>query len=171
MRFIFAIQHFIPVEMQKGNLQAQQAAIADIPVNSPPAPSTQGYQQQLYHQPLNAATNFPPGENDFECRWLQQYGGNPCGQRFSDKRELVMHLNRVHGVNGSATRVITCRWLPHPTLTVCNRLLKRCSFSRHVDVHFRHSIACPYQGCGKTYSRRDSLKIHMKTHSNVIFNT
>ena len=151
--------------MQESNFQVQPAAVAqDVSVN-PPAPSIQEY-QQLPHQPLNDATNFFSGKDNFECRWLQQNGRNPCGERFSDKRELVRHLNCVHGVNGSATRVITCRWLPHHASSVCGRPLKRCNFPRHVDVHFGCTIACPYLGCGKTYSRQDSLKIHMKTHGN-----
>jgi len=160
------IQHIL---VEQGNHhQEEQAVITQgIPVNLPPSSDAQGHQHQPLHQPpdINDATHSPSEEDSFECRWLQQDGKSPCGQRFPDRMEVVKHLNHVHGVNGTAKCKITCRWLPRNTSGVCNRQIRRSSVSRHVNIHLGQTFSCSYLGCRKSYSRRDSLKKHMKTHS------
>ena len=154
--------------VEKGNYHLAQQAVVTLggPVHPSPLSDAQGYQHQSLHQSLNIndAIRSPP-EDNLECRWLRQDGRGPCGQKFSDRMEVVKHLNHVHGVNGSAKRNITCHWLPRSASSVCGRHLKRSNVSRHVNVHFGQTISCPYLGCTKSYSRHDSLKKHMKTHS------
>lgn len=155
-----------------GNYHQEQQAV--VTQGSPVHPSLSGaqwHQRQSLHQPSNFNNAIHSlSEGNFECRWLRQGGRIPCGQRFSDRMKVIKHLNHVHGVNGSARRDITCRWLPHHTLSVCGQRLKRCNVSRHVNVHLGQVLPCPYPGCGKSYSRRDSLNKHMKKHSDGNFN-
>ncbi|KIM60864.1 hypothetical protein SCLCIDRAFT_1216379 [Scleroderma citrinum Foug A] len=151
----------------------QQAVVTQgTPVCPSHLSDAQGYQRQSLHQPSdsNDGIHSPPEEDNLECCWLGQDGKSPCGQKFSDRMKVLKHLNHVHGVNGSARRDITCRWLPRSASSVCGRHLKRSNVSRHVDVHLGQTILCPYLGCGKSYSRGDSLRKHMKAHSGGNFN-
>ncbi|KAG6332837.1 hypothetical protein ID866_6254, partial [Astraeus odoratus] len=102
------------------------------------------------------------------CCWLAKENAVPCGQIFPSRKDLIEHLNREHGVNGTAKRDIICRWFPHAASKICGQPLRRSGFPRHVDVHRGSKVRfpCSYPGCGKSYSRRDVLNNHVKSHQN-----
>ena len=95
------------------------------------------------------------------CRWLS--GGILCGQDCTNFDELIIHLGRVHDVQGPAGRRLACHWLT--PVGICGKLCRRDAYRRHIATHLSHSVSC--DECGKTFSRGDTLRGHRKkVHGN-----
>ncbi|KIJ58262.1 hypothetical protein HYDPIDRAFT_119745, partial [Hydnomerulius pinastri MD-312] len=82
----------------------------------------------------------------FRCRWLLEESGIPCDEVLPDRKVFLLHLGAAHGAKGSSDELVTCRL--------------RDNLPRHVDGHYGWRVYCPY--CPKSYSRRDTLKDHIR---------
>ncbi|KAH0829000.1 hypothetical protein J3R83DRAFT_2449 [Lanmaoa asiatica] len=91
-----------------------------------------------------------------QCRWLT--GGRPCSQSFADFQYLIVHLNRVHDVQGSAARKLVCQWLTDNGR--CGKEYRRGGYKRHIGTHLGYSVPCTE--CDKHFSREDSMRAHRK---------
>lgn len=107
----------------------------------------------------------PPCNRKLVCKWFPGEHNRVCNQQFESQRDLICHLNHVHGVNGTAKREIRCQWLLNADSSLtCSRVVRRAGFSRHVDVHVEATFMCSYPGCKKSYSRQDVLQKHIIKH-------
>lgn len=98
-------------------------------------------------------------EISHKCCW------NSCvGQNYGSAEELRKHLVEVHCTQ--TTEGYICFW------ENCVRALKPFSTKHRLVAHFsthtgEKPFSCPYDGCTKRFSRKDSLNFHIKTHSKV----
>ncbi|RKP33775.1 hypothetical protein BJ085DRAFT_22311, partial [Dimargaris cristalligena] len=109
------------------------------------------------------ATSLTPSDGDLDtgdspCQW------DDCNLVFPSLASLVDHLSSDHIGSGKSTYV--CGWRG------CNRhhrpFTKRHKMFNHLRTHTGEKpFPCPVEGCGKSFSRPDSLATHVKTHSDV----
>ncbi|KAJ1983089.1 hypothetical protein H4R34_001477 [Dimargaris verticillata] len=126
--------------------------------------------EALDHAQLNDAAGFmrglscPPTTANFNygleipCQW------DDCDRIFPSMTALVDHLNVDHVGSGKSTYV--CGWRG------CSRnhrpFCKRHKMQNHLRTHTGEKpFPCPVEGCGKSFSRPDSLATHVKTHSDI----
>ncbi|KAG0180461.1 hypothetical protein DFQ29_000660 [Apophysomyces sp. BC1021] len=93
-----------------------------------------------------------------QCRWRD------CGEKFDELKNLISHISEAHVGSGKPT--YSCEW------EGCSRnqkpFTKRHKMYNHLRTHTgERPFVCPKDGCGKRFSRPDSLTTHIKTHSNV----
>ncbi|KAI3629512.1 hypothetical protein MIR68_012527 [Amoeboaphelidium protococcarum] len=94
-----------------------------------------------------------------KCCWQ---GCNLLCPTVGDLRE---HIVEVHIAPDESGKYI-CHW------ENCSRnkepFQKRLRILNHIAVHTKEKpFCCPVEGCGKSFSRKDSLTTHLKTHSGV----
>jgi len=92
-----------------------------------------------------------------QCQW------DKCEQTFTNIEALVEHLHKDH-LEKDGKRELICLW------DGCSRNKKPFKASYMLRIHMRsHSgekpCVCPYQGCGKRYSRHENLKTHIRSHT------
>jgi hypothetical protein len=92
------------------------------------------------------------------CRWAG------CNEIFFSLEDLIHHVGQVH--IGSGKPGYVCEW------EGCTRgdkpFTKRHKMYNHLRTHTgERPYQCSIEGCGKRFSRPDSLSTHIKTHSNV----
>jgi len=93
-----------------------------------------------------------------ECLWAN------CGKLFPTLEALIAHVGEEHIGSGKAS--YKCEWAG------CTRMqkpfTKRHKMFNHLRTHTgERPFACQIEGCGKRFSRPDSLATHVKTHSNI----
>jgi len=71
------------------------------------------------------------------------------------------HLGRAHDVQGSAARRLVCQWMID-TGEPCGKKYRRDGFRRHIGTHVGLSVPCDEPDCGKSFSRKDSMRAHFK---------
>ncbi|CAO3661718.1 unnamed protein product [Rhizopus stolonifer] len=93
-----------------------------------------------------------------QCEWKE------CRKEFDQLQELIAHVNNEH--IGSGKPSYFCEWKN------CQRnekpFIKRHKMYNHLRTHTGEKLfICTEEGCGKKFSRLDSLSAHRKTHSNI----
>ncbi|KAG1473581.1 hypothetical protein G6F56_000876 [Rhizopus delemar] len=93
-----------------------------------------------------------------QCEWRE------CRKEFDQLQELIAHVNNKH--IGSGKPSYFCEWKN------CQRnekpFIKRHKMCNHLRTHTgERPFICTEEGCGKKFSRPDSLNTHTKTHSNI----
>ncbi|KAI9283258.1 hypothetical protein BY458DRAFT_495977 [Sporodiniella umbellata] len=93
-----------------------------------------------------------------QCKWKD------CGLFFDGLQKLIAHINSEHVKSGKPC--YSCEW------ENCSRnekpFTKRHKMYNHLRTHTgERPFVCVEEGCGKRFSRPDSLTTHVKTHSNV----
>ncbi|KAI9571079.1 hypothetical protein HD554DRAFT_2078125 [Boletus coccyginus] len=91
-----------------------------------------------------------------QCKWSP--GGIPCNQVLADFDGLMGHVGHAHGVQGPAARKLVCQWMTDRGS--CGKEYRRDGFRRHVGTHVGLSVPCTE--CGKSFSRSDSMRAHVK---------
>ncbi|KAG2076200.1 hypothetical protein BDR04DRAFT_1149255 [Suillus decipiens] len=88
----------------------------------------------------------------FLCMWDVGYGSH-C-HTLIDGYGLSAHLRSAHGIRGSDTARVLCRW------DCCNREFNKESLTRHIKgVHMRIAYECE---CGRLFSRKYNLNSHKR---------
>ncbi|ORX43845.1 hypothetical protein DM01DRAFT_1378645 [Hesseltinella vesiculosa] len=99
-----------------------------------------------------------PKQDCWQCRW------ESCDTVTYSMSQLTEHLCRVHVGKGKA--VYYCGWNGCPRRD--KPFTKRHKMHNHLRTHTgERPFVCDFGGCGKRFSRPDSLSTHRKTHSNV----
>lgn len=98
----------------------------------------------------------------YQCSWHPHDSGAWCHRAVPDRPAFLRHLGRSHQVSGDPDAKIICRLLDPKTGSVCNMPVKRGNFPRHVDIHYPLRYHCAYCPTGKSFSRQDSWKKHMR---------
>ncbi|KAG2126658.1 hypothetical protein BD769DRAFT_1461326 [Suillus cothurnatus] len=95
-------------------------------------------------------------DETFQCMWSSAHGyGLHCNALICG-RNLSVHLREAHGIYGADKDRVVCQW------EFCNKELNKESLTRHLEeTHMGIIHRCQ---CGSTFSRRDTLNKHMKTH-------
>ncbi|KAG9312295.1 hypothetical protein JVU11DRAFT_7605 [Chiua virens] len=127
-------------------------------------PSTTGWDPQVHHNSDTADYGLwlfsrqaaPLDTHHYQCLWGTN--GIICSHVAIDFDELMLHLGRVHDVQGTAARKIDCQWLTERG--ICGMQYRRDGFRRHIGTHLGLSVPCIH--CGKSFSREDSLRAHIK---------
>ncbi|KAI8885622.1 hypothetical protein K501DRAFT_245582 [Backusella circina FSU 941] len=92
------------------------------------------------------------------CKW------KGCDQQFNKLQKLITHINDMHVGSGKPT--YCCEWENCPRNQ--KPFTKRHKMYNHLRTHTgERPFVCTKPGCGKRFSRPDSLTTHIKTHSNV----
>lgn len=111
-------------------------------------------------------------KSDFECdkchstfRFLNSFNNHNCDffctvcrKSISNKANLKIHMSYVHGIGDA--KLFSC--------DLCARTYKS---KRNIDSHMKnHMIETPHNCsiCGKGFSHRGALKIHMWNHRDVV---
>ncbi|KAF8557836.1 hypothetical protein OG21DRAFT_1504796 [Imleria badia] len=93
----------------------------------------------------------------YTCMWVTS--DVLCAQGFAKFDDLMIHLARVHDMQGAADRKLVCRWLTNNNVC-CSKERVRNGLRRHIRTHVGHKVPCTE--CGKPYSREDSMRAHWK---------
>ncbi|KIK84610.1 hypothetical protein PAXRUDRAFT_831998 [Paxillus rubicundulus Ve08.2h10] len=159
--FISSHPHQIAAASQQGSIRNWGPEQIGILV-----PSTQyfGYPRitHLTH-PTRVQGQAPPAQvatasGGYECAWLVR--NLRCGGQFATFAELVVHLGQAHEARGTAQKLLICQW--DDGGGPCLSTFRRDNVQRHIRSHFRIRKFC--EACGKSYSRADSLKKHVKNY-------
>ncbi|KAF8420747.1 hypothetical protein L210DRAFT_3574187 [Boletus edulis BED1] len=70
----------------------------------------------------------------------------------------MVHLGEAHDVQGSADRRMHCYWWTNRGF--CGKICRRDGMRRHIGTHVGCSFSCTE--CGKSFSRKDSMRAHAK---------
>ncbi|KIJ08046.1 hypothetical protein PAXINDRAFT_18784 [Paxillus involutus ATCC 200175] len=100
----------------------------------------------------------PAAATGYQCAWLEKQ--SRCGEWFPTLAELVVHLGEIHEACGTANKPLVCQW--DIGGSPCNAKFRRDNFKCHIQTHFGIADVC--EDCGKSYSRLDTLKKHVKKY-------
>ncbi|ORE00874.1 hypothetical protein BCV72DRAFT_283095 [Rhizopus microsporus var. microsporus] len=99
-----------------------------------------------------------PKTEKMQCKWRD------CGIYLDELQKLITHINTEHVGSGKAS--YSCEWENCPRKE--KPFTKRHKMYNHLRTHTgERPFVCTQDGCGKKFSRPDSLTTHIKTHSNV----
>lgn len=94
----------------------------------------------------------------FPCKWIG------CDGVYSERDDLVRHIEKVHIDQRKADDLYICYWKD------CSRQRRAFNARYKLVIHMRvHSgekpNRCTFPGCNKAFSRLENLKIHMRSHT------
>lgn len=94
----------------------------------------------------------------FPCKWIG------CEGVYSERDDLVRHIEKVHIDQRKADDLYICYWQD------CSRQRRAFNARYKLVIHMRvHSgekpNRCTFPGCNKAFSRLENLKIHMRSHT------
>lgn len=124
--------------------------------------------------PGTSANSQPPSPNDpwipmicsgqqsYQCSWHLHDSGVRCEHVAPDRPAFLHHLGEKHQVSGDPGTRITCQLLDPKTGSACQKPRKRGNFPRHVDTHYPVRYYCQHCPTGKSFSRKDSWKKHIR---------
>ena len=97
----------------------------------------------------------------YQCSW-HLHSSVQCDHIAPDRPAFLRHLAEKHQVSGDSGAMIICRLLDSKMGSACNMPRKRGSFPRHVDIHYPLRYHCQYCPAGKSFSRRDTWRKHIR---------
>ena len=109
-----------------------------------------------------AAPIMEPENLSYLCSWNPQGSNAECDYVAPDRSALLRHLGTTHQVSGAADTPVICRLIDSTKGSACEASIKRGNFPRHVDTHYPVRHHCHYCPAGTSFSRKDSLKKHVK---------
>ncbi|KAG2176019.1 hypothetical protein INT44_000498 [Umbelopsis vinacea] len=106
----------------------------------------------------DADEDAPKEEQKMQCRWIN------CGLVCETLESLISHIGEAHVGSGKAS--YSCNW--EGCARAQKPFTKRHKMYNHLRTHTgERPYVCHKEGCGKRFSRPDSLTTHIKTHSNI----
>ncbi|KAH0829001.1 hypothetical protein J3R83DRAFT_2450 [Lanmaoa asiatica] len=150
--------------------QPNESGTNHNPTNQTPTTSAPGtsINSQL-HSPETPSTRTDtvptmlPGHQSYSCSWPRQGLETECDHVAPDRSAFLRHLGDAHQVSGASDETITCQLLDFKTGSACRKSIKRGNFPRHTDTHYPLRYQCRYCPAGKSFSREDSWKKHIRT--------
>ncbi|XP_070649570.1 zinc finger protein ZIC 4 isoform X3 [Bos indicus] len=110
-----------------------------------------------------------PIKQELICKWLAADGPVPprlCSKTFSTMHELVTHVTVEH-VGGPEQANHICFWEECPRQG--KPFKAKYKLVNHIRVHTGEKpFPCPFPGCGKVFARSENLKIHKRTHTELL---
>ncbi|KAF8557837.1 hypothetical protein OG21DRAFT_131256 [Imleria badia] len=120
-------------------------------------------------QPPSPSPNDPSiptihsDHQSYPCSWILHNSGVHCDHVATDRAAFLRHLREKHHVSGDPGTTIICQLLNSSLGSACNTPIKRENFPRHVDTHYSVRYYCQYCLDGKSFSRQDSWKKHIRS--------
>ena len=111
----------------------------------------------------DTAPTIHPAHQSYVCSWKHQGSDTQCNHVAPNRSAFLRHLGEIHQVSGAPDVSIVCHLLDSKIASACNTLIQRGSFPRHVDTHYPVRYQCQHCTAGKSFSRQDSWRKHIRT--------
>lgn len=157
----FLLEYIDQLEQDHTNNNPTNSTVA---LSAPgPSPSSQVPSSAAPSTHSLTVPTIRPEHQSYVCSWHQHGSDALCSHVAPDRSAFLRHLGELHQVSGASDGTIICQLLDSKMGSTCKTPIMRGNFPRHVDTHYRIRYQCQYCPAGKSFSRQDSWKKHIRT--------